>query len=152
MTEFLDNRNAEVARWQSVLVAPEASIQARHVTNHTVYTNSFLRHFISDIPPYEGTMSAMAYDWRNWPETPEYFQDIKAVFSSYHEADEERWQKVRQAAVILHEMNLDNALIAKPEIERQQMLLEHETTTTDAFLEIAAEVGRIGVDPRILTH
>jgi hypothetical protein len=158
MTEFLNNRNAEVQRWQDVILPARPDLTDyeqdtinRHRQNGTLSTNNLDSYFLAELPQFENNMHYMGYDWRNghlFAGTGTLVELVAPIIEDYKHEDHERWEGIQQAALLSHELRNDAQKMASTPIEDQQAIREAaELALTNAFLDLAPRLGAQGINP-----
>jgi hypothetical protein len=157
MTEFLSNRNAEIARWRDVITSYnspnpadyEQEIQQRHRDNHTLPLNNFKVYFLAGLPRFQGKMNYMGYDWRNGSQFPGTFNELVAPYlEAYQQENTKRWEYIQQVALRNHEHNTDpQKIIETPQNEKDSARDAADIALTDAFLDLASRLGAESLNP-----
>lgn len=156
MSEFIHSRDAEIQRWQDVMLpaAPaltdyEQETINRHRQNGTLPLNNFDSYFLAELPQFANGMHYMGYDWRNghlFKGTLAEF--IAPIIEEYRNEDLSRWEEIQQLALQSHELRNDAQKMAATTPEDRQAIRDAaELALTNAFLDLAPRLGAEGINP-----
>ena len=156
MTEFLNSRDAELQRWQDVILQDRPNLADyeqealnRHRQNGTLPTNNFDSYFLAELPQFEKNMHYMGYDWRNGHLfAGTVAEHVAPVIEGYKHENPERWEAIQEAVLRSHELRTDAQKMMATPIEDQHAIRDAaDLALTNAFLDLAPRLGATGVNP-----